>query len=111
MNDGDSKPPLSRGRLALRAAIILLTMLTCGLRWLGGFCVLLVLRRGKARRQAWFGHMVLTLFRELGATFIKVGQIMSTRPDLLPDHVTRALEHLQDDVGPFPFQAVEQTLR
>jgi ubiquinone biosynthesis protein len=111
MNDGDQRPPLSRRRLAIRAAVILLTFLACGLRWLVGWCVLMVLARGRARRQAWFGHMVLTLFRELGATFIKVGQIMSTRPDLLPEHVTRALEHLQDDVGPFPFEAVEQTLR
>ena len=37
------------------------------------------------------------LFRALGATFIKVGQIMSTRPDLIPVHIIKALEHLQDD--------------
>jgi ubiquinone biosynthesis protein len=35
---------------------------------------------------------------------------MSTRPDLIPDHVTRALERLQDDVGPFSFAAVARTI-
>ena len=50
------------------------------------------------------------LFRELGATFVKVGQIMSTRPDLIPDHLSRALEHLQDDVGPFGFDATTSTI-
>jgi ubiquinone biosynthesis protein len=54
--------------------------------------------------------VTLDLFRDLGATFIKVGQIMSTRPDLIPEHVSRALERLQDDVGPFPFEAVVRTL-
>jgi len=65
---------------------------------------------GRARRKAFFGAVILDLFRELGATFIKVGQIMSTRPDLIPEHISRALEHLQDDVGPFPFEAVVRTL-
>jgi ubiquinone biosynthesis protein len=53
---------------------------------------------------------VMELFRSLGATFIKVGQIMSTRPDLLPEHITRALERLQDDVGPFPLDDVMATI-
>jgi ubiquinone biosynthesis protein len=80
------------------------------LRWWIGWTVLLVTFAGKARRKAFFGEVVLDLFRDLGATFIKVGQIMSTRPDLIPEHVSRALEHLQDNVGPFPFEAVVRTL-
>ena len=56
------------------------------------------------------GRCLVGLLRQLGATFVKVGQIMSTRPDLLPAHVTRALERLQDDVGPFPFSAVCETI-
>ena len=79
-------------------------------RWWVGWTVLLVTFAGKARRKAFFGQVILDLFRDLGATFIKVGQIMSTRPDLIPDHVSRALERLQDDVGPFPFEAVVRTL-
>jgi ubiquinone biosynthesis protein len=67
-------------------------------------------RRSQAARQAWFGDCVFALFRDLGATFIKIGQIMSTRPDLLPPYVIFALQRLQDDVGPFPFGLVQKTI-
>jgi ubiquinone biosynthesis protein len=54
----------------------------------------------------WLGRVVVDLFRQLGATFIKIGQIMSTRPDLIPEHISSALAELQDHVGPFPFEDV-----
>jgi ubiquinone biosynthesis protein len=79
-------------------------------RWLLGWLWLVATFAGRQRRRTWFGKVVADLFRSLGATFIKVGQIMSTRPDLIPEHVTRALERLQDDVGPFPFSDVAQTI-
>jgi ubiquinone biosynthesis protein len=97
-------------RLFLRALTILVLFIQQGLRWLLGWLWLLVTFAGRERRQAWFGRCVLDLFRTLGATFIKVGQIMSTRPDLLPEHITQALVHLQDDVGPFPFSHVVRTI-
>jgi len=78
------------------------------LLWLLGWLALLITFRGKARRQQWFAARLLALFKNLGATFIKVGQIMSTRPDLLPPHVTRALEKLQDQVGAFGYRHVER---
>jgi ubiquinone biosynthesis protein len=101
---------LDRGRLALRALVIGLLCAHQVVRWWLGWLGLLVTFRGRERRRAWFGEAVLELFRSLGATFIKVGQIMSTRPDLLPEHITRALERLQDDVGPFSLDAVMRTL-
>jgi len=106
-----SEPHLRRGRLWARAVFIGWLFALQGLVWLGGWIWLRATFRKRPRRQLWFGHNVLTLFRKLGATFIKVGQIMSTRPDLLPTYLTKALEHLQDDVGPFPFKDVRAILQ
>lgn len=39
----------------------------------------------------------------LGPAFIKLGQILSTRPDLLPAQYITALEKLQENVPPFDF--------
>ena len=50
----------------------------------------------------------------LGPTFVKIGQALSTRPDMVPPAYLDALERMQDDVAPFPFhqvrEVVEQTL-
>jgi ubiquinone biosynthesis protein len=97
-------------RLVGRALTIVLLLGKHTLRWWLGWVALVVTFAGRDRRRAWFGQVVLDLFRELGATFIKVGQIMSTRPDLIPEHIWRALQHLQDDVGPFPFDEAVRTV-
>ena len=44
----------------------------------------------------------------LGPTFVKLGQLLSTRADLLPAPYLRALSRLQDKVEPFPFDDVER---
>jgi len=51
-------------------------------------------------------------FVELGPTFIKVGQILSTRPDMLSPAFIEELENLQDKVPPFSYkEVVEQLVR
>lgn len=83
-----------------------LLVLVHGLLWLVGWLTLLVAFRGKAARQAWFADRLAALLVALGATFVKVGQIMSTRPDLFPPHIIKALTRLQDDVGAFAWRHV-----
>jgi ubiquinone biosynthesis protein len=101
---------LSTLRLLQRALAIAALFIGQGIRWALGWLVLMAVFAGQSRRRAWFGACLLDLFRHLGATFIKVGQIMSTRPDLVPEYITSALAHLQDDVGPFPYEDVARTI-
>ena len=54
---------------------------------------------------------VRMVLEELGPTFIKMGQILSTRPDLLPVEFIQELPKLQDEVPPFPFSDVSSTIQ
>jgi predicted unusual protein kinase regulating ubiquinone biosynthesis (AarF/ABC1/UbiB family) len=45
---------------------------------------------------------------ELGTTYLKLGQLLSSRPDLLPDVYIEELGKLVDEVPPFPFAQVER---
>ena len=47
---------------------------------------------------------------KLGPTFIKLGQILSVRPDLLPKEYIKELGSLQDEVPQFPFEKAEKTI-
>ena len=43
----------------------------------------------------------------MGPTYIKIGQVLAGRPDLLPVPYLKALERLQDKIAPFPYEEVE----
>lgn len=51
---------------------------------------------------------IRTAIEELGPTFVKFGQVLSTRSDLLPPDVLAELAKLQDQVPPFPFDQVRE---
>ena len=74
-------------------------------------CAALGLRGAPAEARAdLVGQTLLLVFGTLGATFIKVAQYLSTRPDLIPDDVARGLQQLQDRVEPFPYSDVRRIL-
>lgn len=62
------------------------------------------------RVQRAVGRALVRLAASLGATFIKVGQIASTRADLVPFPLREELTALQDRVPPFPFEIVRATV-
>jgi len=56
------------------------------------------------------GWMLRQAMTTLGATFIKLGQVMSTRPDLFAPEIIEQLRHLQDRLPPFGFGRVQATV-
>ena len=48
---------------------------------------------------------------ELGPTFVKLAQVLSNRPDMLPEALIKELEKLQDSVPPFKFPVVREIIK
>ena len=56
------------------------------------------------------GQKAVNTFIDLGPTYIKLGQVISARPDLLPNEYIKAFEQLQDSVPPAPFPEVRPVI-
>jgi len=63
--------------------------------------------RALATLRGWMLRQAMTT---LGATFIKLGQVMSTRPDLFAPEIISQLRRLQDKLPPFSFRRVRTTI-
>ncbi|MBF6612505.1 MAG: AarF/ABC1/UbiB kinase family protein [Chloroflexi bacterium] len=88
---------------------------------LGYFVGLAGLERLVPFEKGWLGHArrpqpytrpehVRIALEELGTTFMKLGQILSTRPDLLPPNYLTELARLQDAAPALPFEAIKGVL-
>jgi ubiquinone biosynthesis protein len=67
-------------------------------------------RRGRSRQRI-VGRTLAELFEALGPTYIKLGQILSTRRDILSETVARELARLQDQLPPIPARTLPKLFR
>ncbi len=68
-----------------------------------------VTAEGEAPEPETLASRTRMVLQELGPTFVKLGQLLSTRPDLLPEDFITEFSRLQDQVEPFPAaQAIER---
>ncbi len=65
--------------------------------------LLKTVRRNSEAPQRSRGERLRRALQDLGPSFIKLGQVASTRPDVLPADIIEELKKLQDDVPPVPF--------
>ncbi|MEL4419949.1 AarF/ABC1/UbiB kinase family protein, partial [Shewanella algae] len=49
-------------------------------------------------------------FEELGPTFVKFGQLLSTRPNLVPQDFVEEFKKFHDNVTPVPFSEIQKTI-
>jgi ubiquinone biosynthesis protein len=56
------------------------------------------------------GRHLREMLDELGPTFVKFGQLLSTRPDIVPPDIIAELRSLQDDVRPFSYDDIEKMI-
>lgn len=108
-----SPAPLRPGRWAHRGRVVerLAHMLLAGLEALAVGLATAATRGGPGRLARAGGRAYVHLATRLGATFIKVGQITSTRRDLLPPAAIEELRRLQDRVPAFDFATVRALLQ
>ncbi|WP_284141802.1 MULTISPECIES: AarF/ABC1/UbiB kinase family protein [unclassified Virgibacillus] len=66
-----------------------------------------MLSKEQDKSQKTLGERLRLILEELGPTFIKMGQMASMRPDVIPKDVMKELELLQDQLTPFSYSEVE----
>jgi ubiquinone biosynthesis protein len=107
---------MSLGRLSMNAlrgllvwAVIAVFGLVYGLCRLGTFMIRDPVSRKRAVSRLQ-GRMLRVLMSSLGACFVKLGQVMSSRPDLFEPALIDELRLLQDNLPPFAFRKVRRTV-
>lgn len=82
-----------------------------------GFGFVFDLRRDRVQRKGFqelfapnFGVRLRQALDDLGPTFVKFGQLLSTRSDVMPEGVLTELQKLQDTVAPMPFEKVREII-
>ena len=96
-----------------RALVITSVAALCVVIYSGGALRRLAIRDPDARRrlrERRRGRLVRWSFARLGATFVKIGQVASSRPDLFSPGVIAELRSLQDHVPPSPYRRVRRIL-
>jgi ubiquinone biosynthesis protein len=101
-------PSLHVARLFVRALVIA-WVIALGF---GAYIVERIGGRGDddGDRERLRGEVLTRVLARLGATFVKFGQILATRPDIIPEGITRELARLQDGVPPAPFAEVSRVI-
>ena len=92
---------------------LLLIVFTCGVVYGLARLGIFLFVHGRRRRRALAhlrGWMLRQSMTALGASFIKLGQVMSTRPDLFEPQIINQLRRLQDKLPPFGFGKVKSTI-
>ena len=74
------------------------------------FATKFVWKNATVKNKAELGRWTREQLLELGPTFVKLGQIASTRADLYPPEFTRQLESLQDNVPPVGYDVVQNVV-
>lgn len=90
-----------------RAIRIVTTIVLHAARW----AVVSLLPRARGSRRKMAAERLVLLLEALGPTFIKGGQLLSTRADLLPPPVIQSLRRLQDQVYPVSARRIRRELR
>ena len=69
------------------------------------------LKPRKAKEKMKPEVMLRRTLEKLGPTFIKFGQLLSVRPDLIPKEYCKELERLQDNVPPFSYSEAKEIIK